>query len=191
MKIRNLDEWDKWQENKSVNKDEDYIIVPREKRKPRPLDCTCYRLELDILPAKQEVIKYFNRVVRFTSYQIKKKYPECVAIIGYSEHKKWTPYKWQTSKKGGKPYKVYCSDLRYKTKPHIHFYVSGKGARQIVGRLHKNYVSYIKRKNTKTDISFRKVVHSQSCLPIGYVENQSTYCRKIGNIESFMEQHQL
>lgn len=80
--------------------------------------------------------KAFRRIRRTIDYA-RLKNPELRGILGLSTHRHWTPYRYETSPRGGKPKRIFNPAVRYKTKPHIHLFVFGKGARSLTERIAK------------------------------------------------------
>lgn len=78
----------------------------------------------------------FRRIRRIIDYA-QQKNPELRGILGLSSHRHWTPYRYETSPRGGKPKRIFNPAVRYKTKPHIHLFVFGKGARSLTERIAK------------------------------------------------------
>ena len=56
--------------------------------------------------------KAFRRIRRAVDYA-RQKNPGLRGILGLSSHRHWTPYRYETSPRGGKPKKVFNPAVRY------------------------------------------------------------------------------
>lgn len=81
-------------------------------------------------------LKAFRRIRRTIDYA-RLKNPELEGILGLSTHKHWTPYRYETSPRGGKPKRIFNPAVRYRTAPHIHLFLYGQGARSLTERIAK------------------------------------------------------
>ena len=79
-------------------------------------------------------LKVFRRIRRTIDYA-RLKNPELRGILGLSTHRHWTPYRYETSPRGGKPKKVFNPAIRYRVKPHLHLFLFGQGARSLTERI--------------------------------------------------------
>lgn len=86
------------------------------------LDTVVYRLEFPKMRDVEDMLKLFHRVAGMMAYHIRKlgNENEMIAIIGYSEHKAWTPYAKVYGKKGGRGKKVFMHAEATKRVPHIY-----------------------------------------------------------------------
>ena len=107
--------------------------------------------------------KAFRRIRRTIDYA-RLKNPELRGILGLSTHRHWTPYRYETSPRGGKPKRIFNPAVRYKTKPHIHLFVFGKGARSLTERIAKRELgnNFTKSKIQTYDGFPRQYVTQQS-----------------------------
>lgn len=81
-------------------------------------------------------LKAFRRIRRTIDYA-RLKNPGIRGVLGLSTHRHWTPYRYETSPRGGKPKKVFNPAVRYKTRPHLHLFLYGQGARSLTEKISK------------------------------------------------------
>lgn len=81
-------------------------------------------------------LKAFRRIRRTIDYA-RQKNPELRGLLGLSTHRHWTPYRYETSPRGGKPKRIFNPAVRYRTAPHIHLFLYGQGARSLTERIAK------------------------------------------------------
>lgn len=112
--------------------------------------------------------KAFRRIRRAVDYA-RLKNPELRGILGLSTHRHWTPYRYETSPRGGKPKKVFNPAVRYKTRPHLHLFLYGQGARSLTER--------IARKELGDNFTKSKI-QTYSGFPRQYVIQQSDNYRE-------------
>lgn len=79
-------------------------------------------------------LKAFRRICRAVDYA-RLKNPELEGILGLSTHKHWTPYRYETSPRGGKPKRIFNPAVRYRTAPHIHLFLYGQGSRSLTEKI--------------------------------------------------------
>ena len=105
---------------------------PRDRHAP-VLDVVVYRLEFPKLYNSKETLKLFHRVAGMISYHRRKseKGKDMIAVIGYSEHKAWTPYAEVSGQKGGRGKKTFKHSEAARVAPHVHIYLSGQNSRKI------------------------------------------------------------
>lgn len=113
-------------------------------------------------------LKAFRRIRRTIDYARLKK-PELRGILGLSTHKHWTPYRYETSPRGGKPKRIFNPAVRYRTAPHIHLFLYGQGARSLTER--------IARKELGDNFTKSKI-QTYSGFPRQYVIQQSDNYRE-------------
>lgn len=105
----------------------------------------------------------FRRIRRAVDYA-RQKNPELKGILGLSSHKYWTPYRYETSPRGGKPKKIFNPAVRYRVKPHLHIFLFGQGARTVVEKVARRELgdNFTKSKIQTYDGFPRKYVIQQS-----------------------------
>lgn len=111
----------------------------------------------------------FRRIRRTIDYA-RLKNPELRGILGLSSHKHWTPFRYETSPRGGKPRKVFNPAVRYRVKPHLHLFLFGSGARTVVEK--------VARKELGNDFTKNKVQVCKNEFPRSYVIGQSHHYRE-------------
>lgn len=112
--------------------------------------------------------KAFRRIRRTIDYA-RLKNPELRGVLGVSTHRHWAPYRYETSPRGGKPKKVFNPAVRYKTRPHLHLFLYGQGARSLTER--------IARKELGDNFTKSKI-QTYSGFPRQYVIHQSDNYRE-------------
>lgn len=78
--------------------------------------------------------KAFRRIRRAVDYA-RQKNPGLRGILGLSSHRHWTPYRYESSPRGGKPKRIFNPAVRYRVKPHLHIFLYGQGARTVVEKV--------------------------------------------------------
>lgn len=111
----------------------------------------------------------FRRIRRTIDYA-RLKNPELRGILGLSSHKHWTPCRYESSTKGGRPKRIFNPAVRYKTRPHLHLFLFGQGARSLTEK--------IARKELGNDFSKNKVQVCKNGFPKAYVIGQSDHYRE-------------
>ena len=170
-----------------------YKTMPQEKRKNADarLDCTVYEIQLPKFTNEKDARKCFTRLANFLSRNVR-----CgtVAILGYSNHAKWTPHRFEQGKRGGRARKVFNDSHSYKRAPHLHLNISGDEAHRVASKLYKNESRLYKRKYGKPFPKMqRDVVRSKAGhnLSREYIAWQSTLYREFGDVDSFIQEHDL
>lgn len=164
--------------------DKKLLHATSEDKKVCFVDETVYRSEI---PKYGNVEANFYRLVEFIKYHIKKEYPNCVAIIGISSHKSWTPREMVTTEKGGKPHPVFSSNPQYRRLKHIHCYVAGDKSRSLTEKIFLHQQKYYPSLKSKR---FNEFAFSGNCIPRNYVSWQCDSKREIGNIDDYLSKHQ-
>lgn len=180
------------QQNKVIRTAETaYITATEQDKKVRYVKNTLYRLELPKLPTDAETKKQYNRLVNNLKYAIKTNFPNAMAKVGYSEHKHWTPYKLETSAKGGKPHKVFSDNPKYKRKGHIHSFIGGEKCHKLASQLYDAEARYISKHYPQVNIAKpSEAVRSIHHISAGYIDWQSSKCRNFGDVEAFLAEQQ-
>lgn len=180
------------QQNKAIRDAEShYITASKEDKRVCYIKSTLYRIELPKLPTNEATKKQYDRLINNLKYAIKTNYPDAIAKAGYSEHEHWTPYKMETSKKGGKPYKVFSDNPKYKKKGHIHNFVAGENCHKLANQLYKTEARYISKHFPKLHIAKpSEAIRSTHHIANNYIDWQSSKCRDFGDIENFIEEQQ-
>ena len=78
--------------------------------------------------------KAFRRIRRAVDYA-RQKNPGLRGILGLSSHRHWTPYRYESSPRGGKPKRIFNPAVRYRVKPHLHIFLYGQGERTVVEKV--------------------------------------------------------
>ena len=81
-------------------------------------------------------LKAFRRIRRSIDYA-RQKNPELRGILGLSSHRHWTPYRYESSPRGGKPKRIFNPAVRYRVKPHLHLFLYGQGSRSLTEKIAK------------------------------------------------------
>lgn len=113
--------------------------------------------------------KAFRRIRRIIDYA-RLKNPGLEGILGLSTHKHWTPYRYETSPRGGKPKRTFNQAVRYRTAPHIHLFLYGQGARTVVEK--------VARKELGNNFNKNKLQAYKNGFPRQYVIQQSDCFRE-------------
>lgn len=165
---------------------------PREMRKAPKLDITVYQLQLPQTLRREDTLKLYRRVVSSISYYREKwnSGNTLVAIVGFSEHRKWAPYTVVYGKKGGGRRKVFTHSDTAKRTPHVHIYLAGNNARKLAEIIWQAQRGYWKKHYPKASFpTFNNFAYSTHHFPIHYVKEQSTYTRSFGDVDSYIENH--
>ena len=170
-----------------------YKTMPQEKRKNADarLDCTVYEIQLPKFTNEKDTKKCFTRLANFLSRNI---HCGTVATLGYSTHAKWTPHRFEQGKMGGRAKKVFNGANSYKRPPHIHLNIAGDEAHRVAAKIYTNESRLYKRKYGKPFPKMqRDVVRSKAGhnLSREYIAWQSTLYREFGNVDDFIQEHDL
>ena len=179
--------------NKPRESNGTYKTMPQEKRKNADpqLNCTVYEIRLPRFYNERDARKCFTRLANFLSRNI---HIGTTAILGFSTHAKWTPYRLEQGAKGGRAKKVFNDANAYKRPPHIHLNLAGGEAHKVASKLYKNESRLYKRKYGKPFPKMqRDVVRSKAGhnLSREYIQWQSTLYREFGDVDSFIQEHDL
>lgn len=137
--------------------------VPMKERVPDDVKGIVYYPTLNQFSDYDTALKAFRRIRRTIDYA-RLKNPELRGILGLSSHKHWTPYRYETSPRGGKPKKIFNPAVRYRVKPHLHIFLFGQGARTVVEKIARKELgdNFTKSKIQTYDGFPRKYVVQQS-----------------------------
>lgn len=137
--------------------------VPMKERVPDDVKGIVYYPTLNQFSDYDTALKAFRRIRRTIDYA-RLKNPELRGILGLSSHKHWTPYRYETSPRGGKPKKIFNPAVRYRVKPHLHIFLFGQGARTVVEKVARRELgdNFTKSKIQTYDGFPRKYVIQQS-----------------------------
>lgn len=137
--------------------------VPMKERVPDDVKGIVYYPTLNQFSDYDTALKVFRRIRRTIDYA-RLKNPELRGILGLSSHKHWTPYRYETSPRGGKPKKIFNPAVRYRVKPHLHIFLFGQGARTVVEKVARRELgdNFTKSKIQTYDGFPRKYVIQQS-----------------------------
>ena len=149
-----------------------------------------YSIEFTKIKDYTELLKQFHRVCSTATYQHKTKYPQ-TAIAMCVSHNNGDMSKKVSVKTGrrGRPKTEFVRDdtsLFYNTaipheiEPHIHFLAVGKGSRALVDKVCKN-------ENKRAKKCIAKLYSNKGFAPIGYIREQASIYREIGNIDAFLD----
>ena len=166
---------------------------PRDRQAP-VLDVVVYRLEFPKLYNSKETLKLFHRVAGMISYHRRKseKGKDMIAVIGYSEHKAWTPYAEVSGQKGGRGKKTFKHSEAARVAPYVHIYLSGQNSRKISEIIWETQGKYWGKHYPKSKYpAFKSFAYSVNHLPANYVTEQSTYTRMFGDVDSYIERHRI
>lgn len=114
-------------------------------------------------------LKAFRRIRRTIDYA-RLKNPGIRGVLGLSTHRHWTPYRYETSPRGGKPKKVFNPAVRYKTRPHLHLFLYGQGARSLTEKISKRELG--------DEFNKHKIQVYKNGFPRSYVIQQSDNYRE-------------
>ena len=170
-----------------------YITKPQHERKNADpqLNCTVYEIRLPRFYNEKDARRCFTRLANFLSRNI---HYGTIATLGFSNHAKWTPHRFEQGAKGGRAKKVFNDANSYKRPPHIHLNVAGNEAHRVATKLYKNESRLYKRKYGKPFPKMqRDVVRSKTGhnLSRTYIEWQSTLYREFGNVDDFIQEHSM
>ena len=170
-----------------------YKTMPQEKRKNADarLDCTVYEIQLPKFTNEKDTKKCFTRLANFLSRNI---HYGTVATLGYSTHAKWTPHRFEQGKMGGRAKKVFNDANSYKRPPHIHLNIAGNEAHKVATKLYTNESRlYTRNHNKPYPKRSNEVIRSKAGhnLSREYIAWQSTLYREFGDVDSFIQEHEL
>lgn len=196
LTIAQIDEMDRERRSreKELNKGLSFKRFTSQDRQAPVLDTVVYRLEFPKMQDAEEMLKLFHRVVGMISYHRRKMKngKEMVAIIGYSEHKAWTPYAKVSNKKGGRARKVFMHSEAAKTLPHIHIYLSGKNSRTISEMIWETQGKYWEKHYPQLRYpEFKHFAYTARHFPNRYVTEQSTHVRVFGDVGLYIDSHRI
>ena len=179
--------------NKPRESNGTYITKPQHERKNADpqLNCTVYEIRLPRFSNEKDTKKCFTRLANFLSRNI---HIGTTAILGFSTHAKWTPHRFEQGAKGGRAKKVFNDANSYKRQPHLHINLAGNEAHKVASKLYKNESRLYKRKYGKPFPKMqRDVVRSKAGhnLSREYIQWQSTLYREFGDVDSFIQEHDL
>ncbi|MBQ6733561.1 MAG: hypothetical protein IJR00_01355 [Lachnospiraceae bacterium] len=165
----------------------DFKTVTDEEKKSVSLNTTMYRFEFPKM-SEEQAIRLFNRLYMDCYRHIQMNHDNTLlALLGFSCHKRWTPYTYITGEKGGRPKKVFNAMPAYKRQPHVHFAIMGNKARSEAERIYKNLAR--RKKQWKP---FKDCVRSQHSISPLYVEWQSNpYYTFGGDLNDFIADEDL
>lgn len=143
--------------------------VAVDERTPDNVSETVYFPCLNQFSDYDVALKAFRRIRRSIDYA-RLKNPELRGILGLSTHRHWTPYRYETSPRGGKPKRIFNQAVRYRTAPHIHLFLYGQGARTVVEK--------IARKELGNSFNKNKLQAYKNGFPRQYVIQQSDCFRE-------------
>lgn len=112
--------------------------------------------------------KAFRRIRRAVDYA-RQKNPGLRGILGLSSHRHWTPYRYESSPRGGKPKRIFNPAVRYRVKPHLHIFLYGQGARTVVEKVARRELG---------DNFTKSKIQTYSGFPRQYVIQQSDNYRE-------------
>ena len=170
-----------------------YKTMPQEKRKNADarLDCTVYEIQLPKFTNEKDTKKCFTRLANFLSRNV---HCGTVAVLGYSTHAKWTPHRFEQGAKGGRAKKVFNDANAYKRPPHLHLDIAGSEAHKVASKIYRNECRLYERTHNKPFPKMqRDVVRSKAGhnLSREYIQWQSTLYREYGDVDSFIQEHDL
>lgn len=179
--------------NKPRESNGTYITKSQHERKNADpqLNCTVYEIRLPRFSNEKDTKKCFTRLANFLSRNI---HYGTVAVLGYSNHAKWTPYRFEQGSKGGRAKKIFNNANSYKRQPHIHLNIAGNEAHRVATKLYTNESRLYKRKYGKPFPKIqRDVVRSKAGRNLSreYIAWQSTLYREFGDVDSFIQEHDL
>lgn len=179
--------------NKPRESNGTYITKPQHERKNADpqLNCTVYEIRLPRFSNEKDARKCFTRLANFLSRNI---HYGTIATLGFSNHAKWTPHRFEQGRKGGRARKVFNDANAYKRPPHIHLNIAGNEAHKVATKLYRNEGRLYKRKYGKPFPKMqRDVVRSKAGRNLSreYIAWQSTLYREFGDVGSFIQEHDL
>lgn len=138
-------------------------FISLDERTPDNVSETVYYPCLTQFSDYDTALKAFRRIRRAVDYA-RQKNPELKGILGLSSHKHWTPCRYESSTKGGRPKRIFNPAVRYRTAPHIHLFLFGQGSRTLTEKIARRELgdSFTKSKIQTYDGFPRKYVVQQS-----------------------------
>ena len=150
-----------------------------------------YRIELPVLPSDAETKKQMKRVARTLKYQCEKdEYKRTAGIVAYSEHASWTPFTLKTGAKGGRPFKDFSKQEKYRRKGHNHNVIIGENAHKLATRIFENEKRYLAKKFPKMKFrSTKSAVRSCHHIAKNYIcwQAENNYCFETKNFDDVAE----
>lgn len=188
-----IDDLEKYYRHTERESNGTYITKPQHERKNADpqLNCTVYEIRLPRFSNEKDARKCFTRLANFLSRNI---HCGTVATLGFSNHAKWTPHRFEQGRKGGRAKKVFNDANAYKRPPHIHLDIAGSEAHKIASKLYRNECRLYERTHNKPFPKIqRDVVRSKAGhnLSREYIQWQSTLYREFGDVDSFIQEHDL
>lgn len=188
-----IDDLEKYYEHSERESNGTYNTKPSHERKNADpqLNCTVYEIRLPRFSNEKDARKCFTRLANFLSRNI---HCGTVATLGFSNHAKWTPHRFEQGSKGGRAKKIFNNANSYKRPPHIHLNIAGSEAHKVATKLYKNECRLYERTHNKPFPKMqRDVVRSKSehNLSREYIAWQSTLYREFGDVDSFIQEHSL
>lgn len=188
-----IDDLEKYYRHSERESNGAYATKPQHERKNADpqLNCTVYEIRLPRFSNEKDARKCFTRLANFLSRNI------CygtIATLGFSKHAKWTPHRFEQGAKGGRAKKIFNGANAYKRPPHIHLNIAGNEAHKVATKLYTNESRLYKRKYGKPFPKIqRDVVRSKAGhnLSREYIAWQSTLYREFGNVDDFIQEHDL
>ena len=179
--------------NKPRESNGTYITKPQHERKNADpqLNCTVYEIRLPRFYNEKDARRCFTRLANFLSRNI---HYGTIATLGFSNHAKWAPHRFEQGAKGGRARKIFNDANAYKRPPHIHLNISGDEAHKVATKIYTNESRLYKRKYGKPFPKMqRDVVRSKAGhnLSREYIQWQSTLYREFGDVDSFIQEHGL
>ena len=113
-------------------------------------------------------LKAFRRIRRTIDYA-RLKNPELKGILGLSTHRHWTPYRYESSPRGGKPKRIFSPAISYRVKPHLHIFLYGQRARSLTERITRRELG---------DNFTKSKIQTYDGFPRQYVIQQSDHFRE-------------
>lgn len=188
-----IDDLEKYYGHSERESNGTYNTKPSHERKNADpqLNCTVYEIRLPRFSNEKDARKCFTRLANFLSRNI---HCGTVATLGFSNHAKWTPHRFEQGSKGGRAKKIFNNANSYKRPPHIHLNIAGSEAHKVATKLYKNECRLYERTHNKPFPKIqRDVVRSKAGhnLSREYIAWQSTMYREFGNIDDFIKEHDL
>lgn len=191
MRIK-MDDLEKYY-NKPRESNGEFITKPQHERNSADpkLNCPVYEIRLPRFNTEKEAKRCFSRLVNFLTRNV---HIGTVAVLGYSSHAKWTPYRYEQGAKGGRKRKIFNDSNSYKRSPHIHLNLAGSEAYRLATKLFTNESRLYKRKYGKPFPKIqRDFVRSKAGRNLSreYIAWQSTLYREVGSLDDFLKEHAL
>ena len=188
-----IDDLEKYYRHTERESNGTYVTKPQHERKNADpqLNCTVYEIRLPRFSNEKDARKCFTRLANFLSRNIRY---GTIATLGFSKHAKWTPHRFEQGKRGGRARKIFNDANSYKRQPHIHLNIAGNEAHKVASKIYKNESRLYKRKYGKPFPKMqRDVVRSKAGRNLSreYIAWQSTLYREYGNIDDFIQEHDL